>query len=83
MIITSSFYWMAAGKLIPNNPYSNLTYTRDDLFKKLSEVCKKLDITSYELDVKLSESLLKNFTMEEIRDQEIIMKVLNKILDKK
>lgn len=66
-----------------NNPYSNLAYTHDDLFKKLNEVCKKLDITSYELDIKLSESLLKNFTMEEILDQQIIMKILNKILDKK
>lgn len=58
-------------------------YSSEELFKKLNEVCKKLDITSYELDIKLSESLLKNWKLEEIRDKQIIIKVLDKILEKK
>lgn len=60
-----------------------MNYTQEELFKKLNEVCKKCDITSYELDIKLSETLLKNFTMEEIRDKNIIIKVLDKILERK
>jgi hypothetical protein len=60
-----------------------MKYSRQDLLDKLNEVCKKCDITSYELDIKVSEALLKNWTIEEIRDQELIMKVLNKILEKK
>jgi len=58
-------------------------YTQQEMFDKLNEVCKKFDITSYELDIKLSQSLLKNFTIEEIRDKELIMVVLQKLLDKK
>lgn len=62
---------------------TQMNYTRQEMFDKLKEVCKKYDITSYELDIKLSESLLKNWTMEEIRDKELIMKVLNKLASKK
>lgn len=72
-------FWLVEDKKV----LMYLKYYRQDLFDKLNEVCKKCDITSYELDVKVSESLLKNWTMEEIRDQELIMKVLNKILEKK
>ena len=59
-----------------------MNYTQQQMFDKLNEVCKKYDITSYELDIKLSQSLLKNFTLEEIKDKELIMVALKKLMAK-
>lgn len=58
----------------------NLKYSQQDMFDKLNDVCKKYDITSYELDIKLSQSLLDHFTIEEIRNKELIMVALKKLL---
>lgn len=58
-------------------------YTQQEMLDKLNEVCKKYNLTSYELDIKLSQSLLNNFSIEEIRDKELIIVILNKLLAKK
>lgn len=58
-------------------------YTQQEMFDKLNEVCKKYNITSYELDIKLSQSILKYFTLEEIKNKELIMIALNKLMAKK
>ena len=59
-----------------------MNYTQQEMFDELNKVCKKYDITSYELDIKLSKSLLDNFTIEQIRDGELIMVAIKKLLAK-
>lgn len=59
-----------------------MKYSQQELFDKLNDVCKKYDITSYELDIKLSGSMLKHFTIEEIAEGELIMVALEKLLKK-
>lgn len=60
-----------------------MNYSQQEMFDKLKDVCKKYDITSYELDIKLSKALLDNFTIQQIAEKSLIMKVLNKLMDKK